>query len=160
MAEQRRIIVNGRPLGPQTVGQTGQQLQRAQPKKAYRLPEARRAAAAAMESLEQDFEGADWLHQARDGLEVYLERCIVQFSATPKPANAGPISSGSDYKAFARSAEEIKETLAAEEGAVSKAKTVPRYRERPDEVEIPEQEIADPMQKPPTPPPASKVWSL
>jgi hypothetical protein len=160
MADQRRITINGRPVGPQAVaGKTGQQLDRAAPKKAYRLPEARRAAAAAIEVLDHEFPGAQWLHQARDGLEQYLERCITQFAGTQQPTNAGPINSGSDYRAFARTAEEIKETMAAEEAAVSHAKSVPRYREHPEEAEIPEAEIADPM-KQPAPKPAPKGWSM
>lgn len=159
MAEQRRITINGRPVGQTQVGRTGVQLERATPKKAYRLPEARRAAAAAAASLAADFGNADWIHQAVEGLELYLERCIMQLSATTVTGNMPPISSGSDYRAFARSAQEIKETMAAEEAGVSAARNVPRYRERPDEVPIPEAEVADPMritQKPAEP----KGWAL
>ena len=119
-----------------------------------------------MEVLEHHFPGAEWLTQVREGLEVYLERCIVQFAATPTPTNAGAISDGSDYRAFARTAEEIKETMAAEEAGVTAARNVPRYRERPDEVDIPEAEIADPMKigNPPTELPTNIVpgsgWTL
>lgn len=162
MAEQRRITICGRPVGPQkaAVGQTGQQLSRNTPKKSYRLPEARRAAEAAEQSLMQDFGDVEWIAQARDGLEVYLQRCIEQFSATPAPRNAPPITQGSDYRQFARSAEEIKETMAAEEGSVTRARNVPRYRQRPDEVEIPEAEIADPMRVTRTPPVPGDGWAL
>lgn len=141
-------------------------MQRAVTKKHYRLPEAREAATAALEVLERHFPDADWLKQVQDGLEVYLERCITQFSGTPAPRNAGPIQGGGDYNAFARSAEEIKETMAAEEGSVTRARNVPRYRQQPDEVEIPEQELADPMRnrsgsasEPQQPPPA-RGWAL
>jgi len=114
-----------------------------------------------MESLVADFGQAEWIAQARDGLEVYLQRCIEQFSATPQPTNAAPIQTGADYRAFARTAEEIKETMAAEEAGVSAARRVPRYKERPDEVEIPENEIADPMAGRPAPaPPQPKGWAL
>lgn len=155
MAEQRRITINGRPVAAgQGVAPRGAQ---PAPKKAYRLPEARRAAAAAMDQLGADFPNAPWLHQARDGLELYLQRCIEQFSGTPQPSNAAPITNGADYREYARSAEEIKATMAAEEAAVSSARNVPRYRERPDEVEIPEQELADPMQAQPAKP---KGWAL
>jgi hypothetical protein len=168
MAEQRRININGRPLGPQQapVGRTGQQLDRNAPRKAYRLPEARKAAAAAMEVMEAEFRGAEWLVQVRDGIELFVQRCIEQFAATPTPSNASAIRDGSDYKAFARTAQEIKETMAAEEGAVTKARNVPRYKQRPDEVDIPEQEIADPMKSggiytpAPTTPPPAKGWAL
>jgi hypothetical protein len=140
---------------------TGQPRERAAPRKDYRLPEARRAGAAAAEALRKDFGDAEWIAQAVDGLELYLQRCIQQFSATPHPTNNSPIQAGSDYREFARSAEEIKETMAAEDAAVSRAARVPRYRERPDEVPIPETEIADPMQRP-APPPAKPTssWGL
>lgn len=129
------------------------------PKKPYRLPEAREAAGAAMEVLSRHFPGCDWLHQANDGIELFVQRCIEQFGGTPQPTNAPPIASGADYRQFARSAEEIKETMAAEEAAVSAARNVPRYKQRPDEVSIPDAEIADPMTAAPKPP-SPKGWSL
>lgn len=137
-------------MGPSQapVGQTGQVRDRNTVKKGYRFTEAREAAAAAMEVLEHHFEGHQWLEQAREGLELYIHRCIEQFAGTPQPSNHGPIQNGADYRAYARSAEEIKQTMAAEQGVVSRApRQVPRYRQVPDEVEIPESEIADPMQQ-------------
>lgn len=98
-----------------------------------------------MEVLEHYFAGQEWLAQARDGLELYLDRCIGQFAGMPAPINNSAITSGDDYREYARSAEEIKRTMAAEEAAVTPARNVPRYRQKPDEVDIPEQEIADPM---------------
>lgn len=150
-------------MGPQQA-QVGQQRARATPKKGYRIPEVKRAAAAAADSLRQDFGEAEWIDQAVDGLEVYLQRCIESFSGTPTPQNAGPITHGSDYREFARSAQEIRETMAAEEGSTSRApQRVPRYRQRPDEVEIPEGELADPVEQPAPPPPPKKAgneWLL
>jgi hypothetical protein len=92
-------------------------------------------------------------------VETLLQRCVEQLAGTPPPTNPGPIQAGSDYTHYARSAEEIKETMAAEEGAVSKApRSIPRFREDPSEVEIPEGELADPIAK--QPPPAKKGWIL
>lgn len=145
--EQRQIYVNGRPVGQTqaSLGKTGVQLQRQAPKKRYRLPEVKDAGEAIRQVLEHHFRGADWIDQAVDGAEVYLEKFIEQFAGTPAPRNGGPIQDGSDYRAYARTAAEIKETMAAEEQTVTSApKNLPRYRQRPDEISIPEQEIADP----------------
>jgi hypothetical protein len=123
----------------------------------------KRAAEAAADSLRQDFGDAEWIGQAMDGLELYLQRCVENFSATPTPQNNGPITDGGDYREYARSAQEIKETMAAEEGTTTRApQRVPRYRQRPDEIEIPESELADPVQPPPRaePPKPKGGWTL
>ncbi len=167
--EPRKILINGRPVGQTPVSRPGAAPARPAPRKPYRFPEAIQAAAAALEVLEHHFPGHPWLHQARDGIELVVQRCIEQLAGTPPPVNGTAISSGGDYRAFARSAAEIKETMAAEEAAVSAARTVPRYRDRPDEVSIPESELADPMksggiytpapQQPSSPPP-KQGWSM
>lgn len=116
-----------------------------------------------MQVLEHYFGGQEWLAQTKDGLELYLDRCIGQFAGVPAPINNAPISDGSDYREYARTAEEIKRTMAAEEAAVSAAKVVPRYRQRPDEVEIPESELADPMRNrivPASEPKQPNGWAL
>ena len=160
--EQRKILVNGRPVGqtPAELGKTGVQLSRQQPRKRFRLPEVKDVGAAVRQVLEHHFRGVDWIDQAVDGAEQYIEKCIHQFSGTATPRNSGPIQHGSDYREYARSAEEIKETMAAEEGSVTPApRQVPRYRQRPDEIEIPEREIADPRprQAPLQAPPGHRI---
>lgn len=105
--------------------------------------------------LDHLFPGAPWLHQAQDGIELLVHRCIEQFGNSPSPTNGEPIREGTDYRERARTASEIKATMAAEEAAVSAARHVPRYREDPYEIEIPESELADPLQ-PAKQPPAAK----
>lgn len=62
-----------------------------------------------------------WLKQIRDGVEVYVHRCMIQF-AGGAPQNGMAISSGADYVMPARTAEEIKQTIAAEQGSVTAAR--------------------------------------
>jgi hypothetical protein len=164
---EREIRINGRLVGQtQQAAVTrphGAQLPRATPRGGWRLPQARDAGAAVRAVLERHHPKADWLHQVQDGVELFVQRCLEQFAQTPTPReNAAPIVAGSDYKAYARTAEEIKETMAAEEAAVSAApQQVPRYREDPREVRIPETEIADPMQpQPPTTVRGRDGWAL
>ena len=169
----QQIRVNGRLVGQaQDLGRTGQQLPRATPKKALRPREVLEAGRVVREVLDHFFPGHDWLQQAQDGVETFLARCVEQFAGTPRPTNAGPIQAGTDYTHYARSAEEIKETMAAEEGVVSRApRQVPRYRQAPEEIQIPESELADPLRQerpllapsPPSklpPPPPKPKWAF
>lgn len=145
MAQQIRI--NGRLVGtPETpVGGTGEVRQRVAPKKPRRHPVVIRIGEMAAAELSEEFEGADWILQAQDGLEQFLMRCIEQFHGAPPPRNMGPIESGEDYTHYARTAEQIKQDIAAEEGSVSAApKSLPRFRQDPREVAIPESSIQDP----------------
>lgn len=127
------------------VVQDGVPRQRAVPRKGHRTREVLAAAHAATEVMAAAFPNADWLQQVQDGIEVFLMRCLEQFASSATPVNHGPIQQASDYRHFARTAEEIKEDIAAEEGAVSRApRQVPRYRDDPNEIAIPEAELQDP----------------
>ncbi len=107
-----------------------------------------------------------WLKQAQDGVVAFVQRCISQLGGNPGPqANAQPISSGADYNAPARTAEQIKAEPAANEGSVSRA---PRRFRADDNVETVAQrgELADPVGQsaPPAPKkiviPKNGEWSL
>jgi hypothetical protein len=145
----------------QAAGKQGVQLERVQPKKRQRIPQAVEIGHIVADLLNEMYPDADWIHQTRDGVIDYLEKCIERFTSTPKPVNAPPITSGYDYRQRARTAEEIKAEMAAEEGSVSRAPSrLARYRERPEEVEIPEAEVAHPMEQPtqPVKPPKKTGW--
>lgn len=169
---EREIRVNGRLVGQAGKAavnrQTGVPLQRQQPARAQRSPEASACGAAVHAILLREFGGAEWLHQVQDGVELFVERCLEQFAGSAQPSNSGPISDGGDYRARARTAEEIKATMAAESAAVSAApQRLGRFREDPREVQIPESEIVDPMSaQPPTTlqprvnPKPSTGWSM
>jgi hypothetical protein len=101
----------------------GQPVQRiTKPVKQRHLGPAVEAANLVREFLSQRIQASEAdLQQMQDGVEVFLHRCMVQFS-TPRPQNGSAISDGADYRHPARTAEEIKQTIAAEQGAVTKAK--------------------------------------
>ena len=82
------------------------------------------------------------LKQIQDGVEVFVHRCMVQFS-TPRPINGSAITSGADYKMPARTAEEIKATIAAEQGAVTAAKRGAKLTDTAEEIHAREG-LADP----------------
>lgn len=143
----QQVRINGRLVGQAQVGNTGQPRSRAVVRKSRRHEGVIEAAQSAIEVMDHFFPGSPWLEQVRDGLETYLQRCLEQFATSVAPTrNNAPIADGRDYREFARSAEEIKQDMAAEEAAVSAApRRVPRYRERPDEIQIPESELSDPV---------------
>lgn len=159
------IRINGRLVGKtgqQAVGKTGQQLPPPVAVRRRRAPEAQHVAQLVGEYLVNRFGDEEWIAQAADGVEILIQRCIEQFLGRPTPQNAGPIVSGSDYTHLPRTAEEIKETMAAEQHHASAARRVPRYRVTPDEIHIPEEELADPMQHraPTIATPEKKDWLL
>lgn len=75
-----------------------------------------------------------------------MQRCITQLGGSPGPAqNAQPLRAGADYSRPARTADEIRATPAAHEGAVSRA---PQRFRTMDPVEAVDRrgELADPVQ--------------
>jgi hypothetical protein len=93
------------------------------------------------------------LQQMQDGVEVFLHRCMVQFS-TPRPQNASAITSGADYREPARTAAEIKETIAAEQGAVTQARKGFSLEDNAERISKREG-LADPAAQLDSPPPPS-----
>lgn len=74
------------------------------------------------EYLEKNIKASDTeFQQMQDGVELFIHKCLVAFS-TPTPQNGQAISSGADYRHPARTAQEIKQTIAAEQGTVTAAK--------------------------------------
>lgn len=83
---------------------------------------------------------------------AFIQRCIVQLNGSPGPqANAQPLAEGAQYVERARTADEIKATPAANEGAVSRA---PRRFRTDDDVETVDGrgELQDPVQRRPAAP--------
>ncbi len=79
---------------------------------------------------------------------AFIQRCVTQLGGSPGPqTNAMPISEGAQYTHPARTAQQIRETPAANEGAVSRA---PRRFRTDDPVETVQQrgELADPVPEP------------
>jgi hypothetical protein len=113
----------GRDMEHQNRRIPGQPVQRiTKPVKQRHMGPAVEAAKLVREFLSQHIKASEAdLQQMQDGVEVFLHRCMVQFS-TPRPQNGSAITDGADYRHPARTAAEIKETIAAEQGAVTKAK--------------------------------------
>lgn len=83
-----------------------------------------------------------WLDQVRDGVIGFVDRCVQTLNTAP-PVRATALADGAPYKERARTAEEIKATIAADERSVSKAP--PRTRRTAQQLE---QDVADPRIEP------------
>ena len=83
---------------------------------------------------------------------AFVTRCVQQLGGAPPATNATPLGEGSGYVLPARTADEIRATPAANEGAVSRA---PRRFRTDDPVETVDGrgELSDPVQRPRQAPP-------
>lgn len=100
--------------------------------------------------MEDYYAGAPWLQQAQDGVAAFIQQCFDQLGQSAPPiANAQPLSNGAQYHERARTAQEIKESIAAEERGVSRA---PKHFKTEDPVEVVDErgELADPVSPPAT----------
>jgi hypothetical protein len=67
--------------------------------------------------------GADapFLQQVQDGVEGFVHRCIEQLNSPGPTGNALPIQQGTDYRMPARTAQQLRQDVAADERAVKPA---------------------------------------